>query len=184
LRTRRLFSLTLGPVVLLAGGWATLDHLDREGREFFETGRSVVTTLDRLADDLSRHDLAAAGDVYTPGFHGAPLGLASFQPVAQKDGIETLRLTARHADLWNGFGAPDAIAHKCRVLDEWCATEGRDPAAIERSVTIRDPADYAHADGYVDVGVTHIIAGRSGPDWDLGPVRELIQWRDARRRAR
>ncbi|HEX4963484.1 MAG TPA: VCBS repeat-containing protein, partial [Thermoanaerobaculia bacterium] len=88
------FGLTLTPVILLAGGWATLDHLDRRGREFFETGRAVVTALDRLAGDLSHHDFAAAGGVYAPDFHGSSLGLTSFQPVARKDGIETLRLAA------------------------------------------------------------------------------------------
>ncbi len=94
----------------------------------------------------------------------------------------TLRLTARHAHMWNGFGEPDAIAHKCRVLDDWCAEEGRDPAEIERSVTVRDARLLEQADEYVARGVTHLIAATSGPQWDLGLARELIQWRDARRR--
>jgi hypothetical protein len=94
-RRRRFLVISLLAVaILLAGGWATLDLLDRRGREFFETGRAVVATLDRLAGDLSRRDFAASGALYAPDFHGSPLGLASFQPVGEKDGIATLHLAA------------------------------------------------------------------------------------------
>ena len=40
----------------------------------------------------------------------------------------TLRLTAKHADIWHGFGKPEELAHKNAVLDGWCAKLGRDPA--------------------------------------------------------
>src|SRR3954470_15687661 len=39
----------------------------------------------------------------------------------------TLRITAQHADIWNGFGDPAAIAHKHEVLNGWCERVGRDP---------------------------------------------------------
>ena len=96
----------------------------------------------------------------------------------------TLRLVAaprRHLERLRRARRPSRTSAGCSTSG--APRSGRDPAAIERSVTIRDPADFALADGYVAVGVTHLIAGRSGPDWDLGPVRELIQWRDARRRS-
>jgi hypothetical protein len=109
-RRRRLVFSLLAVAILCAGSWLTLEHLDRRGREFFASGRAVVSTLDRLAGDLSRHDLAAAGDVYAPDFHGSPLGLASFQPVSQKDGIATLRLVP-------GKGAADRGA----AVEEWRA---------------------------------------------------------------
>lgn len=44
-----------------------------------------------------------------------------------------LRVVAEHADLWNTWGLPDVIAHKSRVLDDWCAEVGRDPRAIGRT---------------------------------------------------
>ena len=54
---------------------------------------------------------------------------------------KTLRYTARHADIWHGFGTPETIARKSGILDEWCATEGRDPADIERSTGVEgEPA--------------------------------------------
>ncbi|GGN35741.1 alkanesulfonate monooxygenase SsuD/methylene tetrahydromethanopterin reductase-like flavin-dependent oxidoreductase (luciferase family) [Actinoplanes campanulatus] len=44
-----------------------------------------------------------------------------------------LKVVAEYADLWNTWGLPDTIAHKSRVLDEHCATVGRDPRAIGRT---------------------------------------------------
>jgi len=43
---------------------------------------------------------------------------------------KTLRLTARYADMWNGFGDIAMIRHKLDVLSEHCATEGRDRSEI------------------------------------------------------
>src|SRR6266480_2966595 len=37
---------------------------------------------------------------------------------------KTLRLTARYADLWNGFGDPATIRHKLEVLREHCEAVG------------------------------------------------------------
>jgi probable F420-dependent oxidoreductase len=48
----------------------------------------------------------------------------------------TLRIVAQHAHIWHGFGDPEKAAHKSGVLDEWCEEVGRDPAQIERSVTV------------------------------------------------
>jgi len=92
----------------------------------------------------------------------------------------TLRLVARHADIWNGFGDPDEAARLSGIIDGWCETEGRDPAAIERSILLRGPEQVDQAEEYVRNGITHLIVGTTGPDWDLGPLRRLIAWRDAR----
>src|SRR5262249_6623388 len=49
----------------------------------------------------------------------------------------TLKLVAKHADGWNvPFVAPDAYAHKVRVLGEHCQSVGRDPADIDRTVNL------------------------------------------------
>ena len=89
----------------------------------------------------------------------------------------TLRIVAEHADIWNGFGDPERRRHKSGVLDEWCARVGRDPAEIERSVLI-SPDQIENADGYVERGITHLMLGFGGPDYDLAPLRELVAWRD------
>ena len=38
----------------------------------------------------------------------------------------TLKITARYADWWHGFGTPDIIKHKLDVLKKHCADVGRD----------------------------------------------------------
>jgi F420-dependent oxidoreductase-like protein len=49
----------------------------------------------------------------------------------------TLRIAAAHADGWNvPFIAPDAWAHKAKVLDAHCERIGRDPASITKSVNV------------------------------------------------
>ena len=46
---------------------------------------------------------------------------------------KTLRLVARYADMWNGFGDPDTIRHKIQVLADHCADVGRDPSEIAKT---------------------------------------------------
>jgi F420-dependent oxidoreductase-like protein len=49
----------------------------------------------------------------------------------------TLRIAAEYADGWNvPFISPEQFAHKCAVLDEHCASVGRDPAEVIRSVNV------------------------------------------------
>ena len=92
----------------------------------------------------------------------------------------TLRIVAEHADIWNGFGDPTEAGRLSHVLDDSCARVGRDPAAIERSIRV-ESRKIESPDDYVANGITFLIDGSGGPDYDLGPLRELIQWRDARR---
>lgn len=91
----------------------------------------------------------------------------------------TLRIVAQNAHIWNGFGSPEEIGRKSRILDEWCEKVGRDPSEIERSVLL-DPENFEAADEYVEHGITHLIYGATGPDYDLAPLHDLIRWRDAR----
>jgi F420-dependent oxidoreductase-like protein len=49
---------------------------------------------------------------------------------------KTLLLVARYADACNIFDSPDLV-HKLDVLREHCAAEGRDYAAIEKTVQVR-----------------------------------------------
>jgi probable F420-dependent oxidoreductase len=90
-----------------------------------------------------------------------------------------LRIVAEHADIWNGFGDPETFRHKNAVLDEWCTRAGRDPSAIERSATLRREQLADGPDAYVDAGVTHLIYSTGAPGLDLGPLAELVAWRDS-----
>ena len=48
----------------------------------------------------------------------------------------TLRIVARHADHWNVWGGPQVVSRKGKILDEHCASVGRDPKTITRSVNM------------------------------------------------
>ncbi len=47
---------------------------------------------------------------------------------------KTLPLVARHADLWNTYGSAEELVDLDSVLGAACASIGRDPASIDRSV--------------------------------------------------
>ena len=70
---------------------------------------------------------------------------------------KTLRLTARYADMWNGFGDIAMIRHKLDVLSEHCATEGRDRSEI-----------VATRLGTLIVADTHEEADRRRHAWQSG----------------
>ena len=92
----------------------------------------------------------------------------------------TLKLVAEHADMWHAWGTPDEMAAKSAILEKHCADIGRDPQTIERSSGVNNDT-LETADAYVEKGVTLITIGINGPDYDLGPVKELLQWRDSAR---
>jgi probable F420-dependent oxidoreductase len=94
----------------------------------------------------------------------------------------TLRIAARHADLWNGFGPPDRWRAKDQVLDDWCRRVGRDPAEIERSVAI-GPGDAYEVDRFLAAGATHFIYGLGAP-FDIAPIERLLAWRDRQNASR
>lgn len=91
----------------------------------------------------------------------------------------TLRLVARHAHMWNGFGPPEDYARKNAILDEHCRTEGRDPAEIERTVLLVRPDDLERLEEYVKAGATHLIVGMNWP-FAMERVERVLEWRGSR----
>ena len=85
----------------------------------------AMFTQPRSSVDGRHHHVDGAYNVPQPVRPGGP-------PILIGGGGErkTLRLTARYADLWNGFGDPATIRHKLDVLAEHCAEIGRDPSEI------------------------------------------------------
>ena len=61
-------------------------------------------------------------------------------------GATTLRLVARHADVWNiAGGEPDKVEELTAMLEEACGAVGRDPSKIRRSIQFGwDGADRGH----------------------------------------
>ncbi len=91
----------------------------------------------------------------------------------------TLRLVAQYADMWHAFGDTETYLAKSAILAEHCAKIGKDPNEIERVWGSLSDID-KHADGLAAAGVSEVTIGiGGGPDgYDLGPLRELLQWRD------
>jgi probable F420-dependent oxidoreductase len=90
----------------------------------------------------------------------------------------TLKLVAQHAQMWHTF-VDDLAAyrHKAAVLAEHCASTGRHPSTIEHVIGSQKNV-FEIADDLADAGVAEITIGVGGPDYDLGQLREAIQWRD------
>ena len=90
---------------------------------------------------------------------------------------KTLRLVARHADIWHSFGDVATLERKAGILRQHCADVGRDPAEIEISTAAGgDPAEAGPP--LLAVGATLFTLGVSGPDYDMSALRRWIAWRD------
>jgi alkanesulfonate monooxygenase SsuD/methylene tetrahydromethanopterin reductase-like flavin-dependent oxidoreductase (luciferase family) len=83
-------------------------------------------------------------------------------------GPSMLKLTARHADVWNASGRAglEGAIEGSRELDEACAAIGRDPAEIRRSMQLPVAGDPAATIEQVDrcreAGFTEVILMLSG----------------------
>jgi F420-dependent oxidoreductase-like protein len=78
-------------------------------------------------------------------------------------GTQTLRLAARHADVWNvsGGATPERYRELSQQLDEACGAIGREPGDIRRSVQFRWEGDRSAlletVGAYVELGVTELV---------------------------
>ena len=95
----------------------------------------------------------------------------------------TLRLVAEHAQMWHSFGNLEVYEKKSAILAEHCAKVGRDPGEIERVWGAGDDT-LALADDLAEAGIHELTLGIGGDGrkYDLGELRELVQWRDNRAR--
>ena len=166
--------LSNGRAVLgISGGWFQREHT-AFGIDF---GSGFGERLDRLdeAVGLIRRLLDGETVTHAGRFYRMDDAVCEPRPVQARLPIliggsgptQTLRPTARYADLWNGYGPPEAIAATSAILQERCAEIGRPFAEIERTVTlhavIRDTA--AKADlAWAPIARRHGLEGRVGAD--------------------
>jgi F420-dependent oxidoreductase-like protein len=166
--------VSAGRVVLgLGGGWFEREH-DAFGIDF---GTGFGERLDRLdeATMLIRRLLDGERVTHEGRFYRLDDALCEPRPIQARLPIliggsgptKTLRTTARYADLWNGYGAPDRVATTTEVLRQRCMEEGRTFDDIERTVTIhaviRDDAPAALA-AWVETAHRHGLEGRVAAD--------------------
>jgi probable F420-dependent oxidoreductase len=84
----------------------------------------------------------------------------------------TLRLVARHAQMWNGFGSAEELKAKNAIIDKWCEVEDTDPAGIERTTLLNADASI-NLEDYAAAGIQHIIFAVSSP-FDLSAVETVL----------
>jgi alkanesulfonate monooxygenase SsuD/methylene tetrahydromethanopterin reductase-like flavin-dependent oxidoreductase (luciferase family) len=180
-------------VLGIGGAWFAREH-EAFGIDF---GASVGERLDRLdeAVEVMRRLLDGERFSHAGRFYTFDDALLRPRPVQEHLPIlvggsgprKTLRTVARWADAWNTNGTVEEVAAREAILREHCAAVGRDPAAIERTVSfpvvIRDSPDEAaraflalcrHNDtpdagkGPVLLGPPALVADAIRPYLDLG----------------
>jgi probable F420-dependent oxidoreductase len=168
----------------------TIDHISArggEGRFIFGTGSgwferdyddygyefgTVGSRLDDLAGGLDRvRDRWAK--LNPPPTRDIPVLIGG------KGEQKTLRLVARHADIWHSFVPAEGLAHKISVIEKWAETEQRDVSGlvVSNELKRRDEGD---ADGLFDAGVRLFTLGWAPGDPDYDIVRRWLRWRDAK----
>jgi len=147
-------------------GWFERDY-DEYGYEFGTVGQR----LDALAANLPviEQRLSVLNPVPTRKI-----------PVLIGGGGEkkTLRIVAKHADIWHSFGDAATLERKLGILAEHGAEVGRDTSEIEISTEI-GKGTVKEADEKRALGTSLFTVGITGPDYDLAPVHEWLAWRDA-----
>jgi alkanesulfonate monooxygenase SsuD/methylene tetrahydromethanopterin reductase-like flavin-dependent oxidoreductase (luciferase family) len=153
----------------IGAGWFERDYKEY-GYEFGTAGQRLAALEEALPIIKHRWEVDVPKPVQKP------------IPILIGGGGEkkTLRLTAKYADMWHGFGDAETLAHKMEVLDGWCKEEGRDPKEIERSAGTNADDSNQTRDAILRTGVTHLILGMGAP-WNFEAVEKLVSWRDSRR---
>ncbi|WP_286307540.1 LLM class F420-dependent oxidoreductase [Agromyces mangrovi Wang et al. 2018] len=168
----------------------TIDHISAkggEGRFIFGTGSgwferdydeygydfgTVGSRLDDLAEAMPRIEARWAK------LNPAPTRRIPVL-IGGKGEQKTLKLVAKHADVWHSFVKPEEIAHKVSVIDAWGEKVGRDTSDIVVSNELAR-ADDEKANAYYDAGVRMFTLGLNGPDYDMIQVSRWLAWRDAK----
>lgn len=148
-------------------GWFERDY-DEYGYEFGTPG----TRLDALAEALPRIE-ARWAKLNPPPVRDIPVLIGGG---GEK---KTLRIVATHADIWHSFSSPSVLEHKLGVLGSWCDRVGRDLSDIEISTELRSRS-ISEADELYELGTRLFTIGISGPDYDLAPVQDWLDWRDSK----
>jgi len=157
----------------IGAGWFGREH-DAFG---FDFGASFGERLDWLEESVGLIERLLAGDRVTHEgrFYQLTDALCEPRPIQARLPIliggsgreKTLRTTARHADLWNGYGDPARVEATSAVLRERCAEIGRPFESIERTVymeVVIRASESEASDVWSSIEDRHGIRGRVGSD--------------------
>jgi len=126
----------------IGGGWFEEEH-----RAFgLDFGSGFGERLDRLAEsvEIIRRLLDGERFSHAGAFYRLDDALVAPRPIQPRLPIlvggsgpqKTLRIVARHANLWNAYGTPASVPVSDAILRERCVEVGRDEAEIERTVNL------------------------------------------------
>jgi probable F420-dependent oxidoreductase len=147
-------------------GWFERDY-DEYGYEFGTVGQR----LDALAENLPRIE-ARWAKLNPPPLRKIPVLIGGG---GEK---KTLKIVAKHADIWHSFSDAETLKRKLGILGEHCERVGRDINEIEISTELRSRSE-ADATEALELGTTLFTIGITGPEYDIATVRKWIAWRDA-----
>ncbi len=148
--------ITNGRAILgIGGAWFEREH-DALGIDF---GSGFGERLDRLDEAVGLMRRLLDGEEVTHHGRFYHLNEASLLPrpiqahlpilIGGSGPRKTMRTVATYADGWNTSGTLEQVTERLGILDEHCRVVGRDPAAIERTVSfpivIRDDPRAAEA---------------------------------------
>jgi probable F420-dependent oxidoreductase len=151
----------------IGSGWFEKDY-DEYGYEFGTAGQR----LDILAESLPRIESRWA-KLNPPPTRKIPVLIGGGGE------RKTLRMVAKHADIWHSFSDLDTLIRKSDVLDRHCADIGRDSSEIERSVGTPNGAPEEVGPPLLEAGATLFTVGLGGPEHDLTKLRTWLTWRDS-----
>jgi len=128
----------------LGGAWFDYEHT-AHGMEFGRSPGERLAWLDEAASAVRTILDGGSATSEPDAFYSFndlrqdPLPVQDHLPVMIGGSGErkTLRTVAKYADMWNMSGPVEVVRHKMEVLDQHCADVGRDPAAIERTVSCK-----------------------------------------------
>ncbi len=150
----------------LGSGWAEKDYREY-GYEFGTAGSRLRDLRDALPVIEDR-----LGKLNPPPVRKIPMMIGGGGEKV------TLHIVANHADIWHCNAGGDEAAHKSKVLDEWCEKEGRDPSEIERAAGVNANTSFEDAEKMIENGFTFFTFRSGGPEWDIAPVKDWLNWRD------
>jgi probable F420-dependent oxidoreductase len=169
-RNPELLAYMAGTVDHLSGGRTILGvgagWFERDYQEYGYEFGDAPARLRRLGIDLPRIQ-ARLEKLSPPPPHRVPIMIGGGGEKV------TLRLVARHADMWNTFPPAENYARKNAILDDWCERIGRDPREIERTVSIGMDIVDADIDALLGAGAQHLIV-RGAQPFDMAPLERLI----------
>jgi len=165
---RTVDNISDGRLILgIGSGWFEKDYQEY-GYEFGTAGGR----LDDLAEALPRIESRFA-KLNPPPVRKIPVLIGGG---GEK---KTLRLVAKHADIWHAFGDVETIRRKIGILRQHCTDVDRNPDEIEISIGV--PSDQAPEElgtQFRAEGASLFTIGAGGPEPDLAPLRNWIAWRD------